>query len=110
MKNSLYILFFLLLTAGNAASAQEKDSTRLPVDFSTKPFVDWSPASKDFAKSLVSTVVIIDRKIYTLQSKEWLYINKKEISSMSIVKDEKSLSPIKCVITITTKKKPLSNN
>lgn len=76
--------------------------------------IDGIPLNKKVAKPLADTgqreeamqaIVIIDDKIYTLQSKEFKSIDSADIAEMRIVTDEKSPSTIKTVIIIKLKKK-----
>jgi len=62
------------------------------------------------AKQLASTIVIIDSKIYKINSKEVQEFNEKDIVSLHIIKDERSETDIKNIIIISTVKKDESGS
>lgn len=105
MKKHLSVLA-LLLSGSLALYAQDNKRDSVPLlfdDYSNRKSVDASVISNDYFRTKESTVVIIDKKILTIDDKRFKELDKSKIKKMEIIKDEQSTTGIKNVIIITTK-------
>ena len=60
-------------------------------------------AFEDFKRQLNNTIVVINNKIYTLDSEKYKFLNKRNILNMQVIKDDSSKLCIKNIIIITTR-------
>ena len=99
----------MLLTLSKVGLCQNKEvkdtiPTQHLEDFSNKKQIDLSLLLSDHGKSIESTIVVVNnKKIYRLDSKEFRALPKDNFFDVSIVKDEHSSSSIRNIIFITMK-------
>ena len=72
-------------------------------DFSNRNEAGRLFLNKDYSKSLETTVVVINNKIYRIDAKEFKNLQSKNILEMQVIKDGATQSAIKNIIIIKTK-------
>lgn len=110
MKKQVLIIAVILGTAQFAFS-QKKQNDTIPYadpaskvqDFSQRKEVNRDVLYYSHLYDKKSTIVIINKKIYNIDSAEFRSLSKDKIAQIDIITDEKSETPIKKIIYITTK-------
>ena len=98
-----FIVICCFISPESSAQIKNNVDTLLPMnnDFSNKTV--RSVMYHDYLNQLNNTIVIIDKKIYKLDAKEFKELRKENILEIQVIKDEMSKSEIKNIIIIITK-------
>jgi hypothetical protein len=111
MKISFLPIIILLSVSSIPLSAQTttgKDTALIKQHFNNKKEKKGNNnlfSKKDIEKRMANTIVVINKKIYTVDAKEYRLINREDIISLEVIKDESSATQIKNIIIIQTKEK-----
>ena len=101
---TIFISFFFLSAIGQTMSAEDSVKKREPLDYSNTQQIDLSGLFNVYSKLKSSTLIVLNKnKILSIDDKEFTSLRRDNITSIIIVNDEKSKTPIKNIIYVSTK-------